>query len=94
MSMDEWGEYKLTLPDGSVEKIPNGLCPVWRGDGRWCATTTDADVRGTALALAQAEREAETAAERVKYLRGLMGRVLAAQASAEGAAEATSAESR
>lgn len=89
-------EYTLTLPDGSKEAIPSEVCPVWRNNG-WCSTNTDADIRGTALALAQAEREAVSATARVKYLRGLMGRVLAAQANAEpcaarGAAEVTPCE--
>jgi hypothetical protein len=68
-------EYTITLPDGSTETIPQGLCPVWQR-GRWCATNTDAGVQDVAAALAQAEREATQAIARAEYLRGLMGRVL------------------
>ena len=89
MSMDAWNHW-LTLPSGSVEKIPDGLCPVWRGG--WCATNTDATVEGCARALAQAEREAETAQARIKYLRGLMGRVLAAHAALDAMARSVGEE--
>jgi len=69
-------EHHLTLPDGSREIIPAGLCPVWR-DG-WCATNAAATVEGVAATLARAEGQASAAAERAEYLRGLMVRVLAA----------------
>lgn len=71
-------KYRLTMPDGTVEDIPHGVCPVWRSNN-WCATNAAIDVQSAAADLSRAEREAQAAVQRRDYLRGLMQRVLMAE---------------
>jgi len=67
--------HQLTLPDGGKEDIPPGITPI-RDCGTWRASNRAVTVQSVAEALAQAERECDTATARASYLRGLMGRVL------------------